>query len=426
MANTTTFTRSLAGQVIPDPTLHRRYNMPFSVGKPLPKSVVSTWMKAMKDAEQPGRVFETPPFPKGIYSVFGRNSLFNAIQMRIDMDRGKMKLLFSEPVYTISNEGTQSKAMRGFSFLSDAAKMGAPSFSLPAGPQREGGTCAAAGWRASSMVRPSKGNAPGASRTDAHGNLYVCDACYATSGNYWYATTTLAQAVRLRWCEQQLKTDPSGALLSEDFIHVLEKTAREATYDNLSERMGQEFGVWRNGQIVVPGLVKHRGVIEVPVLPTNLPPMSGFKDTFEFFRGVNPPEGSVTGFFRIHDSGDLNVGSKVATWKGYLRAWTLTARHFSSVLFWIPVRTWQNEEMKAALQEAAREAPNLVIRASPLFIDGDAPKIEGLAASAVHKNELRPHWYECPVGPSDDSSCTAVGCRACWMYKELIPSYKEH
>jgi len=404
MAKTVSFLRTSPGQVIPDTTLNRRINIPFSVGVPVEKA-------------------------KRTFPLHGRNSVFDNVDIKMvySEKKGNIDLVYSQPIYTTNLAGKGSAAMKSFKLFSDAAKMGCPSMSLPAGPQREGGTCAAAGARASSMKRPARGKDVGGSRRDKDGNIFICDNCYATSGNYWYASTSVAQAGRLAWILRHLKSDPSGASLAGDLIWAIDSVARRADYGNLTNRMGQEIGVWSNGQIHVPGLIKHRGKTMVPLLVTDLPPWSGFKNTTEYFARMGTPEGAVAGFFRIHDSGDLNVGTKVSTWKGYLNAWTRVCLAFPYVRFWIPVRTYQNKAMREALQEAAKTAPNFVIRASPLFVNADPPMIEGLASSAVHSTEkVKDGWYACPVGESDDSSCTKSGCRVCWINKDMIPSYREH
>lgn len=418
--------RTQPGQVIPDPTLNRRMNVPMSIGKPVPSAYIKRFVAAMKKADASGSPFSPPKLPNGVYTTAGRNSIFDHLELEVVEDAGQLKLMFNQPVYTINLEGGTSPKMRGFSLFSDAAKMGAPSFSLPAGPLREGGTCAAAGMHASELVRPARGSDPRGSRKDAFGNMFVCDACYATSGNYWYPTTSMAQASRLHWCISLLNKDQTGVELGKRLAHAIEWTARKATYNNLSKRMGQEFGVWRNGQIVVPGMVKHRGIMEVPVFSTPLPDGCGFTDTFDYFRQMNTPDGEVAGFFRIHDSGGLNVGRTVKDWIGYLNAWRVVAQSLPHVLFWLPVRTYHNRRMREALKKAAASASNLVIRASSMYIDGAPPTIQGLASSAVHNKAPQPDWYPCPVGPSDESSCTAVGCRTCWIFPDVIPSYKEH
>jgi hypothetical protein len=426
VAKTTSFMRTNTGQVIPDPTLNRRRNMPFSIGKPLSDNMVKRLMRALDESDRTGQPFVPPKFPKGVYPASGPNSIFNHLELRIEVERGQLRILFDKPVYTMNLKGGKSSKMRGFSLFSDAAKMGAPSFSLPAGPLREGGTCAAAGMYAGRLARPARGTDPRGSRQDASGNLFVCDACYATSGNYWYPSTTMAQYARLALCLEHLEKDPTGISLGEELAKAIDWTARHATYNNLSKRMGQEFGVWKRGQIVVPGMIKHRGVTDVPIIPTEIPGKVGFGNTLSYFEKLGVTEGSVVGFFRIHDSGDMNVGGKVDQWIGYLNAWSYVAQQFPFVLFWAPVRTYHNKRMREALVRAAKRSPNLIIRASAMFIDGGAPRIDGLASSSVHTKQVAPGDYECPVGPSDESSCPAVGCRACWIAPDLTPSYKEH
>lgn len=395
--------RTLKRQVVPDTMLWRRLRAKFSSGVPLAETRKTS-------------------------TLLGHNSVFNDVDITYMFSEkaGKGSLEFSVPIFTESAAGSPSTAMRRFSLFSYTSKMSSPSFSLPAGPPREGGTCAAADRGARNLVRPSKGNAPGGARKNAQGKDFICDLCYATAGNYYYPNVSTAQAARMIWCERMLEADPTGQTLGRALVEAITNEAIKAHYGNLSKRMGQELGIWHNGQIHVPGLISgRRGLTPVPTLPTELPSWTGYRSSNEFFQSQGVEDGAIAGFFRIHDSGDLNIGGKLETWKAYLNAWTYVAKALPWVWFWMPVRTWVNKPMIPELQ-AANEIPNLVIRVSPLYVDGKPPKIPGMSFSGVHSGAPPKTVYPCPVRPRDSSSCAEQGCRVCWIAPSLVPSYSEH
>ncbi len=117
------------------------------------------------------------------------------------------------------------------------------------------------------------------------------------------------------------------------------------------------------------------------------------------------------GFFRWHDSGDLQSVS-------HLAAIAEIARRMPNVRFWLPTR----EKAFVLEYQRSNKAPdNLIIRVSAAMIDGDAPA--GFAhTSTVHKS--RPALgVECLAytrgGKCDD-------CRACWDSNVANVSYPKH
>jgi len=401
--------RSRARQVIPDTTYWRRKLAKFSSGAPVDQSTNTT--------------------------LIGAHSVFDNIDIEYVFNgkAGAGYLEFSEPIWSITTTDKDGKArssggnsgMSRFSLFSSVSKMSCPSLSLPAGPISEGGTCAAASFKAASLKRPSRGTAPGGMRRDAKGNPFICDLCYATAGNYWYPTTTTAQTSRLVWVRRLLEADPSGAALGQALVAAIVDTATRAHYRNASKRLGHEIGVWRNGQIVAPLFIQgRRGLVETPIPPTNLPATT-FGSSLNFFESKGVRNGDIVGFFRIHDSGDLNIDSSIKLWGAYLKAWMFVAKSLPHVNFWMPTRAWSNTKMIPQLVQA-NQIDNLVIRVSAMFVDGAVSAIDGLSTSAVHKRRLGPGHTECPVTPDDASSCAQEQCRACWVAPDLIPSYREH
>lgn len=263
--------------------------------------------------------------------------------------------------------------------------------------------------------------------------------CYSLEGNYIFPNVAIAQAARLMWLRRLLESDPTGASLAKAMASAIEDYARNATLssspDGLGSRLVLELGVQEQGRLVVPvKLPEIKQTRKMPVA-TFLPPESGFEDTDAFRRAERVPDGVVTGFFRIHDSGDLGALPEPAMWKAYLQSWVLVAEALPHVLFWAPTRMW----MWKGLFKNVALPKNLAIRPSALHVDDEAPRVEGLVAgSAVLTKEqivrTVSEWsgaagqlWPCPVyGKEDEKSCIGAGCRACWIWKRTPVAYRWH
>jgi hypothetical protein len=127
-------------------------------------------------------------------------------------------------------------------------------------------------------------------------------------------------------------------------------------------------------------------------------------------------ESAASGFFRWHDSGDLQSVD-------HLEAIAEIARRLPHIRFWLPTREYQ---MVATWIKAHGEAPpNLTIRISAPMVDGDAPMIRTasgrLAVSYVHADDA-PKGQVCPA-PQQGNQCGS--CRACWDASVDV-SYHRH
>lgn len=330
------------------------------------------------------------------------------------------------------------------------SKMGAPSFSLPAGPTTEAGTCSAANYGRS-----------GGKRTP--GKQYICDACYSLEGRYVMYNIAIGQGARMWWVNHMIQQDTSGGKLGQALTAALGDYARFGSMSGLrgglENRIIIELGVWDGTQIVVP--MKHpvSGALSpIPAVVTNLPKRTGFGDTRQFFAARKPSAGEVVGFFRIHDSGDLNIGRGTTAWQAYLNAWVITARAYPNVIFWMPTRAWIFPRVKRMLQAACAAAPNLIVRPSALNVGDPSPNIPGLpagstVAAALSKREFtvppsggRSPTYLCPVNTDwnydptvppagrrkkpgawvTKQSCQLADCRACWIAPQTETGYGEH
>lgn len=122
---------------------------------------------------------------------------------------------------------------------------------------------------------------------------------------------------------------------------------------------------------------------------------------------------SGTGWFRWHDSGDLQ---SVAHLKKIIEVCKLTP----NVKHWLPTREYA---MVTKLLDAGGVVPkNLTIRLSAMMLDGVPPtaiaKRLGVTVSGVGKTE-----YNCPAS-TQDNKCGE--CRLCWDKSKFNVTYKQH
>ncbi len=416
-----TFLRSGgAVQVTPDTLVWRRNEAPYSWDTPVDQATELHPLMGRK-----GR--------PGIFDLVDLQLEFVATNARMSVPR----IRYGRDLFTVNRAGdaTPSVARQGTSLLTLTGKMSCPSFSLPAGPTTEHGSCAAA----------NTGRRGGKREL---GRIFICDGCYALESQYVYPNVSTAQAARQSWVIQQLRHDPTGAELGRQMVAAINDFAHHATFrgmrnGGMAKRITQELGVWGDNHIQVPVYLPDLNQVRyVQGISTPLPPEAGWPDTTAFFRSRQPPEGAVTGFFRIHDSGGFTPGSTSGLWKGYLNAWIYIARSLPHVLFWAPARIWVFPSLRKHLVEHGAGLTNLVIRPSALHVNDAAPSLQGFAngttvselvgrgktkAFTPTTDEQGQPTYDCPVYLKNTApSCMAAGCRACWIAPRLPVAYAWH
>lgn len=399
-------------QVSPDAILARRGGAPCSIGVPV--SV----------ARERG----LPIAP--LFSTKGVRSVFDGLEMELKLsDQGvdSPKIDWTKKLFTVSSADEKDYPKNGItavSLFTYTRKMSCPSLSLPAGPTYEFGTCPAANHSKKGGLREE-------------GKTYVCDGCYSLEGNYIFPNVAVAQAARLHWIRRQL--EQGSNVLASSMISAIEDFARNGTSakspDGIGTRLVLELGIQRRGQLMVPVVLPDVGKTSYMPVGTELPPESGFADTHEWRAARGVPEGAVCGFFRIHDSGDFGVTTDPASWSNYIAAWISVAEALPYVEFWAPTRMWLWKKLFVGLSLP----PNLTIRPSGLHVSQPAPKTPMLAsgsevrtkegiADAIDRWQGQPsEVYPCPVyGKEDQKSCLGAGCRACWIWKNTVVSYRWH
>lgn len=119
-----------------------------------------------------------------------------------------------------------------------------------------------------------------------------------------------------------------------------------------------------------------------------------------------------SGFFRIHDSGDIQS-------LNHLHAWATIAERLPHIKFWLPTREFS---IVAQYMKSHKLPSNLTIRLSALMIDGKPPEAIasrlGLPTSGVSSGS-----FTCPSS-KQDGKC--LDCRACWNKNVQNVNYKIH
>ena len=118
-----------------------------------------------------------------------------------------------------------------------------------------------------------------------------------------------------------------------------------------------------------------------------------------------------SGFFRWHDSGDLQD-------LNHLQKIVDIARALPEITFWLPTREYS---LVASFLRSGSFPDNLIVRLSAYMLEGEPPTIAkrlGLTTSGVSKV-----GFTCPASNQGGKCLT---CRACWSKDVLNVNYKKH
>lgn len=264
----------------------------------------------------------------------------------------------------------QRKPFGNVSLFTFTSKMSCASFSIPAGPTKNG-TCPAS--RPENIERdgsyqqyhPAMSEMP-------HGQIFICDVCYAGKNRYLqYASMSLGQMAKRQWV---LDTMEDGSF-ADRMTEALEMLLDPRIEDFLKSR-----------------LVSNR-------------------------------------FFRIHDSGDFMKAS-------YYEAWVEVCSRFLGkmgktdkplIYFWAPTRMWVYEAFQKLFRDV-KPPPNLALRPSALFTSAPPPMIPGLAAGSTSiEGKFGGDVWDCPAYEGAEvASCAGTRCRRCWTMKKQGVNYRTH
>ena len=296
--------------------------------------------------------------------------------------------------------------------LSWTTKMGAPSFSLPAGAFAMGGSCP--GARAGQSIVPDADRRKAArvllpvlDAPNVNVSLAICEFCYAEGGQYATGSVQFHQIIRYAWVQKALREDaqgnrvPAGSEENSLFVQLMIKAIEKADFKIKGAKgVEPEAKHWKNER-----------------------------------------------FFRLHDSGDFFSFS-------YLRAWKAIANHFhpdnnkNPITFWAPSRIWAGGKIAvktvSEINGPAEEA-NLILRPSGYHLNQPGPpRTEKIwsgwyAGTVVYSHEAQEEpsenydWNCLAYAAKNGPSCRGAedpdgrtGCRVCWKNPEMRVNYTYH
>jgi hypothetical protein len=315
-----------------------------------------------------------------------------------------------------------SAGSRQTTILGWTTKMGAPSFSLPAGAPGMGGACP--GAQAGQSIVPLRERQKAAPHVLRVLNNYsgpnpkvdrvaitktVCEFCYAEGGQYATSGVQNAQLMRFAWALRAVKNKGHQPGVSEFYSVMLDAI-----------------------------------------------------DRVDFKLHEEPSHFGQRRFFRLHDSGDFFSPDYLKEWKkitlyyhhevggddlrfnadGSIAA--LGSGHPRPIWFWAPTRIWAMGKNRVELvQEVnARYGDNFAIRPSAYHINQHGPFISAgwAAPSTVYDHANKPEgrdsafdWdcqaYAVEKGPScrgAKNPDNKTGCRACWLHTDKAVNYTLH
>lgn len=120
-----------------------------------------------------------------------------------------------------------------------------------------------------------------------------------------------------------------------------------------------------------------------------------------------------TGFFRFHDSGDIQS-------LRHLEKIAEVAKALPSIVFWLPTREYSIAV--AYFNKHKGWPPNLVVRLSSLTINGNPPTAIAKRIDCVTSGVTK-EGFDCP---SSKQGGKCLDCRACWNKQIENINYKLH
>lgn len=266
-------------------------------------------------------------------------------------------------------KGKKPQSVPRVKILTATTKMRCWSFSLPAGPPGQGGTCI-------SSTLPAK-----------PGSVPICAGCYATSGMYgMYDSVVLQQQIRKEWVRRTMNSGHFAQLMG----------------DALEMVWATRVGVPSSWAIMLvdKGEVDRHG------------------DKYKVGNVIDPK------FFRLHDSGDLGWIQHYAT------AWSHIAMRFPMQKFWAPTRDlWtRNTQLHGELDEMARR---FILRPSAYHFWDMPPDFGGHFAAGTSAAKHLPGVRDCPavlagVKKTHGKTCSSAHCRRCWLQPDMPVAYAPH
>lgn len=339
-----------------------------------------------------------------------------------------------------------SSNIRTISLFSTNSKMRCPTFDLPAGAPKIGGTCPAAEPAQTTSLQDDDAATSGIVTNNSFGlpvlkwdpsipyrlHEAVCSYCYATGGKYGEPTVQIAELVREAVTRAAIERDRGQFVnpeMREAFIQAVLWQIPRLPYDR-----------WLIGKI------KKRDASGVDEDDAETAPDAEPTITREAVEAPEQILKRMSGYpnvIRVHSSGDFYDVHYAQLWIEI--AQRLYQQHGMKYQLWAPTRTHVLPAFRR-IWNSGVVPPNFTIRPSAYHLADSAPMVDGIAAGT---SVLTPSDAAATKGIKYDHQCGVydlakgnktcvdakppgwregdpVGCRACWVRPELRVNYVAH
>lgn len=264
--------------------------------------------------------------------------------------------------FRYATSGGVDRPFRNSSLFTWTSKMSCPSFSIPAGPVENGGTCPAS-KQASIEKEGSYEKFSEPLSEIPEGEKFICSVCYAGKGRYlMYKSMSLGQVAKLKWVQKTLRAGTFSRRMSEAIASLQDQDVE---------------------RVLAAKLVSNK-------------------------------------FFRIHDSGDFFSPDYYKAWVEICYALP-EVRFWAPTRQWVYAK-WRElfsnypPPRNLSLRPSAlfTSAPPPIIRG----MAGGSTSIDGRMESPV--------WNCPAYEGDEEHSCAAAGCRVCWTAPQKPVNYLTH
>jgi hypothetical protein len=256
----------------------------------------------------------------------------------------------------------QNRPFRSTSLFTWTSKMSCPSFSIPAGPVENGGTCPASKQTSIEKEGSYEKYSPPLSEMP-QGEAFICSVCYAGKGRYlMYKSMSLGQVAKLRW---------------------VQKTLREGTF---IRRMSEAIS-----SLIDPDVER--------ILASKL---------------------VSNEFFRIHDSGDFFSPEYYKAWVEICYA-VPKVTFWAPTRQWVYAKWRELFSNYPPPRNLSLRPSALVTSFPPPQIKGMAG-----GSTSISGRMPSPVWNCPAYEGDEEHSCAAAGCRVCWSSPQKPVNYLTH
>jgi len=264
--------------------------------------------------------------------------------------------------FTYTTATGKQRPYRNSTLFTWTSKMSCASFSLPAGPVKQGGTCPASTVAAIEKEGTYTEHHPPIS-TQPAGQVFICDVCYAGKGRYlMYKSMSIGQVVKLAWVNETLRDGTFVRKMSEAIGSLLD--------DEIEEYLARK-------------LVSNK-------------------------------------FFRIHDSGDFFSPEYYKAWVAVCRNLPKVS-FWAPTRMWVYEKWRALFSNYPPPDNLALRPSALFTSAPPPSIEGLA---EG--STSIEGRMPAPVWNCPAYEGEEEHSCAAARCRVCWKSQSKPVNYMTH